>query len=105
MPSKDFLYLASSLFRGIFPLFIHAMHKLTEYTFHNCSGESPLIYFIIQISMYTIFSCDASICVIYFEKRKNIYRRKTNDFRNVSVDILIMSALFYGNGKGGVYYE
>ena len=66
MPSKEILYLASSLFRGI-------------------------------------FSCDTDTCMIYFEKcRYTLFIEETN-FRNVSVDISSMSALFYGTGKGGDY--
>ena len=72
MPSRDFLYLASSLF-GV----------LNSY---------------IQISMYTIFSCYSIYYMIYFVKCKLTYSISINDFRNVSVDILIMSTLFYGNG-------
>lgn len=70
MPSKDFLYLASSLFRDLFNY--------------------------IQISMYTISPCYHQPPMIYFIKCKLTYSVSSNDFRNVSVDILIMSALFYG---------
>lgn len=90
MPSKEFLYLASSLF-GVFAM------QIPSFYFADILAHHALI------SMYTIFSCDTDTCMIYFEKcRYTLFIEETN-FRNVSVDISSMSALFYGTGKGGDY--
>lgn len=73
MPSKDFLYLASSLFWGIFPPII--------YEDNDSAWGFIIVYCNMQISMYTIFPCYSLYSMIYFVACKLTYSISISDFR------------------------